>query len=84
MVEVGLEIHCNITAKLPATIKNHTIMDRYKEIAGELYSEPKDKKIIAIFLLNDTHMEHLCSTEFSTKIQGWRLLTFLICLHCVD
>ena len=48
MVEVGLEIHCNITAKLPATIKNHMIMDRYKEIAGELYCEPKDKKIIAI------------------------------------
>ena len=67
MVEVGLEMHCNITAKLPALIKNHMIMDRYKEIAGELYCEPKDKKIIGIFLLNDTHMEHLCSTEYENS-----------------
>ena len=27
----------------------------------------KIKKIIGIFLLNDTHMEHLCSTEYENS-----------------
>ena len=32
-------------------------------------------------LLNDTHMEKLCFIQFSTRMAGWLLLTFLICLH---
>ena len=30
---------------------------------------------------NDTHREKLCFIQFSTKIAGWLLPTFLICLH---
>ena len=29
----------------------------------------------------DTHREKLCFTQFSTRMAGWLLLTFFICLH---
>ena len=32
LVQDGLEISCYITAKLPGTIRNQILMDRYKEI----------------------------------------------------
>ena len=31
--------------------------------------------------LNDTHREKLCFIQISTRMAGWLLLTFLICLH---
>ena len=31
--------------------------------------------------VNNTHREKLCFIQFSTKIAGWLLPTFLICLH---
>ena len=38
---------------------------------------------IQIFFLpfNDTHREELCLIKFGTRMAGWLLLTFLICLH---
>lgn len=41
----SLEIPCNVTAKLPAIIKNHIRMDRYKELLGEVYYEPKNEEL---------------------------------------
>ena len=32
-------------------------------------------------LIDDTHREKQCFVQFSTKIAGWLLLTFLICLR---
>ena len=31
--------------------------------------------------INNTHMQELDSVQKFTEIQGWLLLTFLICLH---
>ena len=50
LAQGGLEIPCNVTTKSPATIKNHIIMDRYKNLIEELYWEPKDEAIIVTFL----------------------------------
>ena len=46
----GLEISCKITAKFPATIKNHFVMNRYKERLESTYCEPKNKEILGSFL----------------------------------
>ena len=37
--------------------------------------------LISSACFNDTHMEKLCFIQFSTRMAGWLLLTFLICLH---
>ena len=39
----GLEIACKVTVKMPATIKNHMILDRFKELVKDYYMEPKDE-----------------------------------------
>ena len=34
----------------------------------------------ASILLNNTHKEKLCFTQFSTRMTAWLLLTFFTCL----
>ena len=34
-----------------------------------------------INLINDTHREKLCFTQFGTRMAVWLFLTFFICLH---
>ena len=45
-----LEIPCSVTVSLPGTIRNHLLLDRYRELVTELYCEPKDEIIIGNFL----------------------------------
>lgn len=52
LVQGGLEIACQLTVKLPGTIKNHMIMDRYKELVLNMYTEPKDEEILGSFLVS--------------------------------
>ena len=35
---------------MPGTIRNHLLLDRYRELVTELYCEPKDETIIGNFL----------------------------------
>ena len=51
LVQGGLEIPCHKTTKLPGTIRNHMIMDRYEEIVEEPYCEPKDEEALGTFLI---------------------------------
>ena len=46
----GLEIPCLVTVNVPGTIRNHLLLDRYRELVTELYCEPKDETIIGNFL----------------------------------
>ena len=46
----GLEIPCSVTVNVPGTIRNHLLLDRYRELVTELYCEPKDETIIGNFL----------------------------------
>ena len=50
LVQGGLEIACEVTLKLRATIKNHMISDRYrfKELVKDYYTEPTDKKSLVL------------------------------------
>ena len=50
LIQAGLEIRCKVSATLPGTIKNHMLLDRYKELepttattAGSEESKPKKK-----------------------------------------
>ena len=46
----GLEIACEVVARMPATIKNHMIMDRYLEMVHEFYAEPENEVVLGSFL----------------------------------
>ena len=46
----GLEIPCSVTVSMPGTIRNHLLLDRYRELVAELYCEPKGEIIIGNFL----------------------------------
>ena len=50
LIEGGLEIRCKVSVTLPGTIKNHMLLDRYKEIVNKLYYQPKNEVIIGNFL----------------------------------
>ena len=39
----GLEIACEVTVTIPASIKGHLLMQRYEKMVQELYCEPKDE-----------------------------------------
>lgn len=54
LVQGGLEIACEVTVRMPATIKNHMILDRYKELLNDYYIEPKDEEILGNFLALST------------------------------
>ena len=45
LVQGGLEIACNVIVKLPGTMRNHLLMDRYVEIVKVNYIEPKHEVI---------------------------------------
>ena len=50
LVQGGLKIACKVTAKMPSTTKNHTILDRFKELLNVYYTEPTDDELIGSFL----------------------------------
>ena len=48
----GLEVACIITVTMPGTVRNHMVIERYKEIVERLYCEPKNEVVIGYFLEN--------------------------------
>ena len=50
LLQGGMEVRCKVSATMPGTIKNHLLLDRYKELVEKLYCEPKNEFIIANFL----------------------------------
>ena len=50
LVQGGLEIACKVIVKLPGTVRNHLLMDRYVEIVKVNYIEPKHEVILGSFL----------------------------------
>ena len=50
LVQAALEIACAVTLKIPATIKNHMIFGRFKELVNNYYTEPINEEIFGSFL----------------------------------
>ena len=55
LVQGGLEIPCEATIRMPATIKNHMVVDRFKELLNEFYTEPQEEEILGSFLAISPH-----------------------------
>ena len=39
-----------VTVNMPGTIRNHLLLDRYKELVTDLYCEPEDEVMIGKFI----------------------------------
>ena len=50
LVQGGLEIACEVSVKMPPTVKNHMLIDKYLELVETLYSEPKEEVIFGSFI----------------------------------
>ena len=50
VVQGGIEIPCVVTVPMPGTVINQLLMGRYKQFVETLYKEPKEDKILGIFL----------------------------------
>ena len=48
----GLEIACEVTVTIPASIKGHLLMQHYEKMVHELYCEPKNETIMGSFIEN--------------------------------
>ena len=50
LVQGGLEIACEVTVKMPPTMKKHVILDRFKELVNDYYTEPTNEEILSSVL----------------------------------
>ena len=76
LIQAGLEICWKVSATLPGTIKDHMLLDRYKELVNKLYCEPKNEVIIGNFLssvanenihLNQPQQQQLAQKKVNRK-----------------
>ena len=50
LVQGGMEIACKVTASIPGTCVNLLLMERYKQLIQETYSEPQKEEILGCYL----------------------------------
>ena len=50
LIQGGLEIPCKVTAKISGTVTNLLIMEKYRQLVQELYTDPKDEELFGSFL----------------------------------
>ena len=51
LVQGGLQIACSVVVKMPATVKNHMLIDRYAELVNMRYADPKEEIVLGSFLV---------------------------------
>ena len=49
----GTEISCKVIVRMPTTVLNRKLLDRYKELVTDLYSEPQTSELMGSFLYDD-------------------------------
>ena len=50
LVQGGLEIACKIIVRMPGTVRNHMLIDKYMVLVQGLYTEQKNEVIMGSFL----------------------------------
>lgn len=50
LVQGGLEIPCQVSVTIPGTVNNLLVLEKYRQLVEELYTEPKSEEIIGSFL----------------------------------
>ena len=50
LVQVGLEVPCEVTVTMSKSVANHLLLTQYEKLLNELFIEPKNKEIFWTFL----------------------------------
>ena len=50
LVQGGIEIPCVVTVSMSGTVINQLLMERYKQLVGTFFTEPKEEEILRTFL----------------------------------
>ena len=53
----GLEIPCTVKVKMPATLLNRKLLERYREMVDHLYKEPKNNLVMGSFVFDNIDAE---------------------------
>ena len=67
IVQGGMEIPCKISAKIPGTCINILLMDKYKELVEELYTEPNNEEVLGSFIEINKDIDNLPSQHAPKK-----------------
>ena len=58
LVKGGMEIACLVRVRIPATLKNTKLAEKYLELVRESYTKPKNEETLCCFVTNiGTDME---------------------------
>ena len=93
LIQGGIEIPCKVTAKISGTVTNLLIIEKYRQLVQELYTEPKDKEILGSFLLAEANGNDLTIAALSIapvpkikkkpEVQMKDIQSFLIEIKCI-
>lgn len=50
LVQGGIEIACLVIAKMPATLRNTKIAEKYLSLVKEKYTEPKEEEVLGTYV----------------------------------
>ena len=50
VIQGGMEIACKVTASMPATCVNLLLMDKYKQLIEDSYTEPHKEELLGSYL----------------------------------
>ena len=73
LVQGGMEIACLVTAKIPATLKNSKLGEKYLELVKSKYTEPKNEEILGCFVTEAEETENPFRNE--NQIRRWNRST---------
>ena len=63
LVKSGMEIACSVRARIPMTLKNTNLTEKYLELARDRYTKPKNEESLGCFVTNTV-------TDMGKKIQA--------------
>ena len=62
-----MEIAWKVTVKIPGTRVNIFLMEKYKQLVQQLYTEPKNEKILGSFLQANETIDVLKLRQFQKR-----------------
>ena len=66
----GLEIPCTVKVKMPATLLNRKLLERYREMVDHLYKEPEDSLVMGSFVFDNIGAEESEQEKTIQKRKG--------------
>ena len=62
------------------SVRNQMLLQKYPELGKDLFTEPKNEKIVGIWAKTNSHRFKIIRKESQSKIQTHRALVLYLCL----